>query len=106
MSRQIDEVDPSPLTGRILLTSASERLRIALECLRRVHGLPQYAIPTGVQMHRVTFVDDGSSEPIVGLGPIPPEATVEEVIRRAAQEARHAAQEALDEIDHARGWPR
>jgi hypothetical protein len=106
VTRQIDETDPSPLAGRIVVSSAAERLQTALDCLRRVHGLPQYAITTDVEMGRVTFVDDGSSEPIEGLGPIPPGWTVREVIERAADEARHAAQEALDEIAHAYGWPR
>jgi hypothetical protein len=106
VTRQIDETDPSPLAGRIVMHSAMQRLLDAVDCLRRVHGLPQYAITTDVAMHRVTFVDDGSSEPIDGLGPIPPTWTVREVIERAADEARHAAQEALDEIAHAYGWPR
>lgn len=96
----------SPYDGRIVVDSARARLRTALACLDRIHGLPQYVIGQGTQMHRITFVTDESSEPVTGLGPIPPHATVEDVIRRAAEEARHAAQEALDEIDHALGWPR
>jgi hypothetical protein len=97
----------------IVLSSATWRLRAALDLLAACSGIATSdgtsldVMPAPVDrpltdyLPTVKVPEDDSILRILPAG-----VTVAECIQRAADEARHAAQETLDEIAHARGWPR
>jgi hypothetical protein len=98
----------------ITLSSARHRLRVALQLLDACEGIATDPGPTLEEQLRAPYpIDRPLSLYCEGL-PLPddhivrqaPAVTVRAAIERAADEARHAAQEALDEIAHAAGWPR
>lgn len=89
----------------IVLTSAAGRAVIAAELLGMLSGLPDEAMTMTIDEVRAAgLFARHDSDPVPGY--VPGTWRVEWLINRAADEARHAAQEALDEVAHTRGWPR
>lgn len=95
--------------------TARGRLRDALDLLDACQGIatsdgtPPDVMPAPIDRplsdYLVGLVEGQEDLPPV-IEALPKDWTVRQVIARAADEARHGAQEALDEIAHADGWPR
>jgi hypothetical protein len=86
----------------IVVETARGRIAAAVAILGIVNRLPDDAMTKTVAECVEFGYLDGSDVPAF----VPRSWRIDWLINRAADEARHGAQEALDEVAHSRGWPR